>query len=211
MPDLSSSNPATRPASAAPPADSPRIPTSSTARTVTRWGVTFAGFPLGGLLTDLAVGPIDGPGRAVLGGLLTGTVLGTIQTWGLGRGRPNPSGWIVASAVGLALGLLIGGHVVGYGTDRADLLAMGALCGASVGAFQALLLARSLGALVLAWPCVLAATWAIGWAVTVAAGVQVDQQFSVFGSSGALVVTALTLILPVLLRRSAHRQTRSAP
>jgi len=35
--------------------------------------------------------------------------------------------------------------------------------------------------------------------VTYAAGIAVDEQFTVFGSSGAVVVTALTLVLPVVV------------
>jgi len=48
-------------------------------------------------------------------------------------------------------------------------------------------------------PPALAVIWAIGWAVTTLFGVQVDQQFTVFGSSGALVVTALTAVLPLMI------------
>ena len=47
-----------------------------------------------------------------------------------------------------------------------------------------------------------AAIWALGWAITHVVGVQVDEQFTVFGSSGAVVVTALTAVLPLVLNRS---------
>jgi hypothetical protein len=47
--------------------------------------------------------------------------------------------------------------------------------------------------------------WALGWLVTTSIGVAVDQQFIVFGSSGALVVTALTAVLPLVLTRKAAR------
>jgi hypothetical protein len=179
-------------------------------RAVARWLVTFVGFPLGGLLTELAVGPVDGPGSALLGGLLTGAVLGAVQAWGLGRNRPAPSRWVIATAVGLSVGLLVGGTAVDHGTEPADLVALGAFCGAAVGALQAVVLRHCLGRRALAWPFVLAGVWAIGWAVSTAVGVQVEQQFSVFGSSGALVVTALTAALPVLIDQQVHRQTRSA-
>jgi hypothetical protein len=52
-----------------------------------------------------------------------------------------------------------------------------------------------------AWPPALAAIWAIGWAVTTFIGVHVDLQFTVFGSAGAIVVTALTAVLPLTLNR----------
>jgi hypothetical protein len=37
-------------------------------RAVARWMVTFVGFPVGGLTTDLLVGPVNSPVRALLGG-----------------------------------------------------------------------------------------------------------------------------------------------
>ncbi len=43
--------------------------------------------------------------------------------------------------------------------------------------------------------------WAAGWAITTSIGVEVDEQFTVFGSSGAITVTALTVVLPLALRR----------
>ena len=45
--------------------------------------------------------------------------------------------------------------------------------------------------------------WAAGWAVTTSIGIEVDEQFTVFGSSGAIVVTALTAVLPIALNRNA--------
>jgi len=45
--------------------------------------------------------------------------------------------------------------------------------------------------------------WALGWVVTTSIGIAVDQQFIVFGASGALVVTALTAVLPLILTRNA--------
>lgn len=208
MPDLSAPTPTVRtaPVRTAPARTEPGstdLPAAGAGRTVARWMLTFTGFPLGGLLTDLVVGPVDGPGSAVLGGLLTGAVLGAVQVWGLGRHRPEPIRWILATATGLAVGLVAGTTTVEHGTGLADLVVLGAFSGAGVGALQALVLRPVLGRRVLAWPFVLAAIWAIGWAVTMAAGVQVEEQFSVFGASGAVVVTAFTASLPVLLARRA--------
>lgn len=46
--------------------------------------------------------------------------------------------------------------------------------------------------------------WALGWIVTTAAGIGVDQRFTNFGASGAIVVTALSgLVLVQLLRAPA--------
>ena len=58
-----------------------------------------------------------------------------------------------------------------------------------------------MGPAALAWPPALGAIWAAGWAVTTSAGIKVDEQFTVFGSSGAIVVTILTAALPLLINR----------
>ena len=130
-------------------------------RAAARWMVTFVGFPLGGLTTALLIGPVDSLVSALLGGLVTGAILGAVQAWGLGRNRPSPVQWIVATAVGLMVGLVAA-----------------------------------------TWVVALSAVWAAGWTITAVAGVQVDQQFAVFGSSGAIVATALTAVLPILVNRS---------
>ncbi len=177
-----------------------------TARTVGRWLLTFTGFPLGGLAASLIVGPVDAPPAAVVGGLLSGAVLGAVQSWGLGPVGPATRNWVVATAVGLMVGLGIGAAVVDYGTTTADLALQGAICGLAVGAAQAVVLHRRIGRLSLAWPPFLAAVWALGWVITTAIGVQVTDQFTVFGSSGAVTVAALTTVLPLVLR---HRAVQS--
>lgn len=55
------------------------------------------------------------------------------------------------------------------------------------------------------WPLYLAACWALAWALIAVAGVQVDNQFTVFGAIGAVSVTAATLVLPFALARPAVR------
>jgi len=57
----------------------------------------------------------------------------------------------------------------------------------------------------LSFPVLLACVWALGWAVTAAVGVRIEDGWTVFGSTGALVVTALTAVLPLALRRAASR------
>jgi hypothetical protein len=146
-------------------------------RAVARWIVTFAGFPAGGFTAMLLVGHVDTVITALAGGLITGTILGAVQAWGLGRSGPGAIRWVAATAIGLTIGLGIGATSVGFRTTLAALVVQGAVCGLAA----------------------LAAIWALGWAVTCAAGIAVDDQFTVFGSSGAVVVTALTAVLPVLL------------
>src|SRR5215213_6035815 len=167
-----------------------------------RWLLTFLGFPLGGYAAYLIFGRVDGLTAALLGGALTGVILGAIQSWGIGRRGPPARDWIIATAVGLMLGLAAAAAAVDYGTNIGDLVVQGAITGLAVGATQAVLLRKRLGSLAWAWPPALGALWALGWAVTTWTGLDVDKQFTIFGASGALVVAAATVVLPVLLNRS---------
>jgi hypothetical protein len=176
----------------------------TTARAVARWAVSFVGFPLGGLAAVLATGPVDGAPAAVAGGLLTGAVLGAVQALALRLDRRSLLQWLTATAAGLAVGLTAGASAVGFGTSLGDLAVQGAVSGLAVGAAQALVLFRLLGPLTLVWPAWLAAVWTLGWVVTTSIGVQVEDQFTVFGAAGALTVTLLTAVLPVLLARSVN-------
>jgi hypothetical protein len=168
-------------------------------RSAARWLVTFLGFPVGGYAAYLTFGRVDGLSAALLGGALTGAVLGAIQSWGIGRHGPPARDWIIATAVGLMIGLAVGAAAVDYRTDIGALAVQGAITGLAVGAAQAVLLRTRLGRLAWAWPPALGALWAAGWVVTTWYGVDVDKQFMIFGASGALVVTAATTVLPVLL------------
>jgi hypothetical protein len=166
--------------------------------------VSFVGFPLGGLAAIVLTGPVDGLAAALGGGLVTGAVLGAAQAWALGDAGPRPAAWVIATAGGLMTGLALGVSLVDYRTGLGDLVVQGAVCGAVVGLAQAAVLLPRLGPVALWWPVVLAGIWAVGWAVSTSIGIDVGEQFTTFGSSGALVVTLLTAILPVLLRRSAR-------
>ena len=178
-----------------------------TARTIWRWLVSFSGYPLGGYVALLLVGGVDGPGPAVAGGLLTGAVLGAVQAWAMGQASPGARSWTAATAVGMALGVAAGAALVDYRTDLGSLVVQGAVSGLVVGIAQGIVLIPRLGHLALVWPVYLSGIFAVGWAVTTAAGIDVDQQFTIFGSSGALVAALLTAALPlVLTRRTAGRE-----
>ncbi|WP_395728221.1 hypothetical protein [Nakamurella sp.] len=170
-----------------------------------RWMISFVGFPLGGLAAMLTVGRVDSLTAALAGGLITGAVLGTAQVLGLGRLMPNPAGWIAATAGGLAVGLGIGATAVGFATDLPSLMIEGALSGLAVGAAQGVVLRRRRPRFALVWPLYLAVCWALAWALITVAGVQVDNQFTVFGAIGAVSVTAATLVLPLTLVRTSVR------
>jgi len=185
----------------------PTATSTSWPRIVGRWMVSFLGFPIGGYASYLLIGPVDSLIPSVVGGLLTGAVLGALQVWAFGRSRPATGRWIIATALGLMVGLGVGAAVVGYQTTLTALLVQGAVTGLAVGAAQAVVLAPRLGRVAVAWPAALAVIWAVGWAVTYAFGIQVHEQFTVFGSSGAVVVTALTAALPLILTN--RKQSRS--
>lgn len=193
MSDLHTAAPRTSPA-----------PPRGTRRTVGRWLVSFAGYPLGGYAAYLTMGRIDSPGPALAGGLLTGAILGAIQVWAIGKARPRPLAWILATAVGLMAGVTAGAALVDYQTDLGSLIVQGVVTGALVGIAQAIALVPRLGALAFVWPLFSSVTFAIGWAVTTSIGIDVDQQFTIFGSSGALVATLLTAVLPLVLNKRHH-------
>jgi len=176
-------------------------------RSALRWLPTFLGFPLGGLAAEYISGPVDGLVAALVGGAITGIILGAVQSWGLGTNGPPARQWIIATGAGLSVGLGVGAAAVNYGTSTSDLLVEGAICGLAIGTAQAAVLRPRIGRLALVWIPLLSALWTLGWAVTIAIGVDVDSQYTVFGSSGAVVVTAATAILPVLLARRAERST----
>ena len=173
-------------------------------RAATRWMATFLGIPVAGYAGWLVSGHVDSLGAALLGALITGVVLGAVQAWGLGRNRPPVAAWIAATTLGLMVGLGIGAAMVDYETSLSALVVQGAISGLAVGLAQAVVLLPRFGVVALAWAPALAAIWATGWATTTASGIDVDQQFVIFGASGALVVTALTLVLPLALNRTAE-------
>ncbi|ABL79543.1 MULTISPECIES: hypothetical protein [unclassified Nocardioides] len=176
----------------------------SSPRAAGRWMATFLGIPVAGYAGWLVSGHVDSLGAALLGSLITGALLGAVQAWGLGRNRPPIAAWIAATTLGLMVGLGIGAAMVDYETSLGALVVQGAVSGFAVGVAQAVVLRPRLGNVALAWPPALAAIWAAGWATTTAAGIDVDQQFVIFGASGALLVTALTVVLPLALNRNAE-------
>jgi hypothetical protein len=187
--------------------EAPPVTREAPTRTVLRWLVSFAGFPLGGVAAMALTGPVDSLGPAVAGGLVSGAVLGAVQAWAMGPHRVNPVAWVVATAVGLMAGLGLGASLVDYRAGVGDLVLQGAVCGALVGLAQAVVLLPRLGGLALAWPVALSGIWAVAWATTTSIGVQVEDQFTVFGSSGAIVATLLTAVLPLALNSRHHTET----
>jgi hypothetical protein len=152
--------------------------------TFKRWIPTFLAFPLGGFLAWLVLGSLDGPLTGAAGGLLAGAVIGAAQWLALGTTKR----WIAYTAGAMAAGTALAAVVTGAGTELQDLMVSGLIAGAAVGAAQG----RILGATA-AWTAITAASWSLAWLVTyTVVGVNADQGFFVFGSSGALVATLIT-------------------
>ena len=167
------------------------------------WCLSFLGFPVGGLVAEAIVGPIDAVWVAVVAGAIAGLAIGTAQ-WLVLRRIGIDARWIALTGVGLAVGLGIGVAVLDYGTSIGDLAMLGAVSGLCVGAAQWLVLRDHVGASVL-WILGSAALWALGWTITTSIGVDVESKWAVFGASGAITVTVLSGGLLWLLSRLGSR------
>jgi hypothetical protein len=166
------------------------------------WTLAFLGFPLGGLLALMVVGPVEGAVSGALGGALAGAVIGAAQYLVLRRYLRVGPEWILATALGVAIGDSLGALLTGAGTGIGALLITGLVTGVAVGLLQWGLFLR--GRLLAAgmWVPVVAIAWPLGWAVTWAAGIDVERGYYVFGASGALVFAAVTgLAMLLMLRR----------
>jgi hypothetical protein len=178
---------------------SPATTAPTTARIVGRWMVSFLGFPLGGFAALALTDPVNSVTNALIGGLTTGAVLGAVQAWALRFDRRQLMVWALATALGLAVGLALGAWLVDFHTSIGDLALQGAVTGAFVGLAQAVVLSHRTRRLAAVWPLYLAGAYALGWVVTTAGGIAVEEQFTTFGAYGALTVAALTAVLPVVL------------
>ena len=153
-----------------------------------RWIAVALAIPIAGLIGWKIGGPVDSAGSALVGGALTGTGLAAVQWWASG-GRLGPAApWITAGAAGYAIGLAAGAALVGYDTSLGALALMGLVSGASLGIAQGLVLARQGHArLAAVWAAAMPALFALGWVSTTAIGVNVEEQFTVFGAAGAVL------------------------
>ena len=165
-----------------------------------RWVGTFIGFPLAGVTARVVAGNIDSAPSALLGGLAGGAVLGAVQVGIGGMPAEDRVRWIGATATGLAVGLTAGAATVGYDTDAASLVVMGAFQGAGVGLAQAASVPMALRDRI-AWALATPVLWAGGWAITSQVIVDADRQHAVFGSSGALAVSLLAGVLVAFRER----------
>jgi hypothetical protein len=169
------------------------------------WMLAFLGFPIGGELALLVVGPVEGAVSGALGGALAGAVIGAAQWLVIRRYLRVGPEWIVATALGVAIGDALGALLTGAGTGIGALLITGLATGGAVGLLQWGLFLR--GRLLAAgmWVPVVAIAWPLGFSVTWAIGVDVERGYYVFGASGALVFAAVTGLAMLLMLRGRTR------
>jgi hypothetical protein len=180
----------------------------STRRFWLLWLPTFLGLPLGGLAASLTVGPIQTPLEALVGGALAGAIIGLAQWLALRSLYGVRPVWILSTALGLALGLTVGvalfgtvtNTVTNTFTDTLTLLARGFVTGLGVGAAQAFAL-RDLSFPL--WTLAVALLWALAWPLTgLVIGASLENDYAVFGASGALFFTLMSGVALRTLRRS---------
>ena len=169
------------------------------ARQMWLWPVAIlVSFPIGGLLADLAVNGVDSVGTALVGGLITGVVIGAAEWFALRRWISWL--WVAATTLGFAAGLTAGTAIVDYGIGRGDIVLMGAVTGVGVGVLQALVLARHRVSGAFWWAVANPPAWAVGWLVTsYVISRNVKEQFTIFGASGAIVFGLLTWFVVAML------------
>jgi hypothetical protein len=181
------------------------MPRMSGAKIVLSWiGVALVAFPLAGYAGWGIGGHVDGVGPALIGGAITGAGIGLVQWLFLRRDLDIGPAWILATGVALAAGLGVGAAVVGYETTPSQLAIMGAISGAAVGIAQGILL-RNRFSLWHVWMVAMPVMYAIGWLVTESIGIDVANQFTVFGASGSVVFGLLSGLLMMAGKRTHDR------
>ena len=161
-----------------------------------RWVAVAPAFPISALIGRAVGGPVDAVDAALVGGALTGAGLGGVQWWAARGALGRAAAWIAASAVGYAVGLAAGAALVGHDTSLGDLAVMGVISGAVLGGAQGLVLAREgHGGLAVPWALAMPVLFALGWCASTAIGVNVEDQYTVFGAAGAVLFMVLSGLL----------------
>ena len=194
-------------ATVAPVQESFTMPRMSGVKMVFSWiGLALIAFPLAGYAGWGVSGHIDDIGPALIGGAITGAGIGSVQWLFLRKDLAMGVAWIPATGVALAAGLAVGSAVVGYETTPSQLALQGAISGAAVGIAQGILL-RGRFSLWHVWMVAMPVMFAIGWVTTESAGIDVADQFTVFGASGSVVFGLLSGLLMMAGKRTKDRST----
>lgn len=149
------------------------------------WALAFLGFPIGGLLANVLVGPVTNTVKAALAGLITGAVIGLIQWLVLKSIMQLPVWWIAATGAGMAVGLAVSTAVLGIETAGNELLWRALITGLCIGIAQWIIFRNILPASAV-WVIVIAIGWMIGWFITRRVGVDLSLKWTVFGAAGAI-------------------------
>jgi hypothetical protein len=161
-----------------------------------RWVAVGIAFPIAGFIGRKVGGRVDAVDAALVGGALTGAGIGAVQSWAADGALGRPAAWIGASAAGYAAGPAAGAALAGYDTDLGSLALMGLVSGALLGAAQGLALARHGDTRpAVAWAAAMPVLFALGWCASTAIGVNVEDQYTVFGAAGAVVFMLLSGLL----------------
>jgi hypothetical protein len=177
-----------------------------------RWVAVAPAFPLAALIGRALGGPVDAVDAALIGGALTGAGIGAVQWWAARGALGRAAAWIGSSAAGYAVGLAAGAALVGHDTEVVDLAIMGLISGALLGGAQGLVLARrGPHRLALPWAIAMPVLFALGWCASTAIGVDVEEQYTVFGAAGAVLFMLLSgLVLARFARPAPVRAARGA-
>jgi hypothetical protein len=180
------------------------MPRMSGSKIVFSWiGLALVAFPVAGYAGWGVGGHVDGVTPSLIGGAITGAGIGLVQWLFLRRDLDVSPVWILATSVALAVGLAIGAAVVGYDTTASELAIMGAISGVPIGIAQGFLL-RDKFSLWHLWMLSMPIMFAIGWLVSESIGVDVSNQFTVFGASGSVVFGLLSGLLMMVGKRTDH-------
>jgi len=181
------------------------MPRMSGTKLVFSWiGLALLAFPLAGYAGWGVGGHVDGVAPALIGGAITGAGIGFVQWMFLRRDLDMSPAWIPATGVALAVGLGIGSAVVNYEVTAGDLALMGAISGVPIGIAQGFLL-RDRFSLWRVWMVAMPVMYAIAWVVTESAGIDVANQFTVFGASGSVVFGLLSGLVMMAGKRTVDR------
>src|SRR3954453_2463930 len=153
-----------------------------------RWVAVAPAFPLAALIGPGLGGPVDAVESALIGGVVTGAGVAAVQWWAADGARGRAGDWIGAGGVGYGVGLAAGAALVGHDTGLGDLAIMGFASVALLGAAQRLVLVREWRrGLAVPWALAMPALFALGWCASTVIGVDVENQYTVFGAAGAVL------------------------
>ena len=167
---------------------------------ILRWLPTFLAFPIGGQLVVWIIGPVQNFFQALVAGAIIGATLGLLQLWAL-RPLGISRAWLWGSIVGLAVGSPIAWLLIDFQTSISALTIWGFVAGAFLGIGQAVSIRLPLSKAA-TWAAAISITWGLAWFISANVIVDAEAAYAVFGSTGAIVATALLgLILNFALKK----------